>query len=203
MTGRRRVGLVVDGCAPLWLGGLAAFGIVAAHCLAYVIAEPHAHERALLMDATGHRYWGVVAAIAMGASLAGAAAFLVRMLRPSTGAGRHVNLLAFAMPRLMGLQLAGFALLEVSERTLMGDRFGDVLHEPAFVAGLVLQVVVAIVSSLILCLLTRTLRALLARGRAPDVQSRRPLPRPTTSWLQPCMSLGTGAGTWRGPPVQA
>jgi hypothetical protein len=203
MTAQRRAGLVVDGSAPLWLGGLAGSGIVAAHCLAYALAEPHGHDRAMLMDATGHRFWSVVAAISLGLGLAGVAAFLARTVHPAAGA-RRVDLFGFAVSRLMALQVGGFVLLEVSERFFFGHGISSLPAERAFVAGVVLQIVVAVVSSLLLSVVARTLRALMSGGPlSSSSRTRGEFLRSGHSWMQPSLVLGTGAGTWRGPPADS
>ena len=201
MKGHRRAGIAA-GRVAFWLGGLAAFGIVAAHCLAYILVAPEGDERALLMDATGHRFWGLVFAVALGAGVAGLSGVLVRLLQPSTTQQRKVNPFAFGAPRLMALQIGGFALLEATERILMGAGAHAIL-EPVVVVGLILQVVVALASALILCLLTKTLHALLSGTSFPSAKAAGIVPRfAPTRWLQPALTPGTGAGTWRGPPLR-
>lgn len=199
MKSRRRAGIVA-GRVAFWLGGLAGFGIVAAHCLAYVLMAPDGDARALLMDATGHRFWGLLFAVALGTGVAGLSGVLVRLPQPSTTQERKVNLFVFAAPRLMALQVGGFVLLEATERIFMGAGAHAIL-EPVVAVGLALQVVVALVSALILCLLTKTLHALLSGTSLPSLKAARILPRfAPTRWMQPSLAPGTGAGTWRGPP---
>ena len=200
MKSHRRAGNAA-GCVAHWLGGLAAFGIVAAHCLAYIIIAPDGEKRALLMDATGHNFWGLVFALALGAGMAGMSGVLVRS-QLSTADHPQVNLFAFAALRLTVLQLGGFALLEATERLFVGEG-AHALLEPVVLVGLALQVAVALVSTLILCLLTKTLQALLSGTPITSAKAARVLPRFTHArWLQPSLALGTGAGTWRGPPLR-
>ena len=186
--------------ASLWLGGLAAFGIVAAHCLAYVLTSPTPGEMSFLMETTGHRYWGLVVGIALGLTIGGAVGFYVRALRaPRNGLGR-LNLFVFAAPRLGALQLVGFALLETSERVLWGAGLAHPLEEPVVIAGLALQVVIAVASAGILSLIAK-LAALIAeyfsrfrRARAVIEIGARPMFAPRT------LLLVGGSGA-RGPPV--
>jgi hypothetical protein len=201
MKGHIRAGLDT-GRAPFWLGGLAAFGIVVAHCIAYILVAPEGEDRALLMDATGHRFWGLVFAFALGAAVAGMSFLLVRFFHPSTAHHRKLTLFGFAAPRLMALQLGGFVLLEAIERIFMGEGAHAIL-EPVVILGLAVQVGVALAAALILCLLTKTLHALLSPTHLPSSSAERALPRPTTRWLKPSLAPGTGAGTWRGPPLRA
>jgi hypothetical protein len=202
MRSHRRAGIAA-GRVAFWLGGLAAFGIVAAHCIAYILIAPDGDDRALLMDATGHRFWGLVFALALGAGVAGMSGWLVRLMHPSTTRPHQVNklnLFRFSAPRLMALQVGGFALLEATERIFMGAG-AHAIFEPVVVLGLALQVVVALVSALILCLLTKTLHALLSGSSLTSGKAARILPRfAPTRWFQPSLAPGTGAGTWRGPP---
>jgi len=186
--------------ASLWLGGLAAFGIVAAHCLAYVLTAPDPGEMSLLMDATDHRYWGLAAGIAMGMALGGAVWMYVRGLNSTRADLRRRSLFVYAAPRLGALQLVGFALLESFERMLWGAGMAHPLEERVVIAGLALQVVVAVVAALVLSLIAK-LATLVARYlkraiRAPKYHSEFD-PRPTFS---PRVLLLAGGGRARGPP---
>jgi hypothetical protein len=205
MKSRSRTGNA-GGRVAYWLGGLAAFGIVAAHCLAYILVAPDSHQRQMLMDTTGHRFWGLVFAVGLGAGVAGLSGALVRLMVPPAARyrrGKRLNLFAFSAPRLIALQLGGFVLLEATERTFTGGG-AHATVEPVVVVGLALQVAVALVSALILCLLTVTLQTLLSGASLSSRKSARRLPRfALTKWLQPTVVPGTGAGTLRGPPLRA
>jgi hypothetical protein len=102
----------------------------------------------------------------------------------------------------MALQVGGFALLEVTERIIMGNGSHAII-EPVVLVGLALQVVVALASALILSLLTKTLRALLSRTSLTLAKATRILPRfAPARWLQPSLAPGTDADTLRGPPLK-
>ena len=188
------------GRAPLWLGGLAAFGIVTAHCLAYVLAAPNHNEMSLLMDATGHRYWGVVVGVALGAAIGGAAGLYVREFRAPSNDGRRLNLFMFAGPRLAAFQVAGFVLLEAVERALFAGGLAHPLEQPAVIAGLALQIVVALTSALILTLVARLVRFIAKllgdRTRAPRALSL----FGTRLSFSPHDLLLAGGACARGPP---
>jgi hypothetical protein len=202
MKSHRRVGNAA-GRVAYWLGGLAAFGIVAAHCLAYIIVAPDVAERATLLHRTGHHFWGLVFALALGTGVAGLSGVLVRFLRLSTTEDARVNLFGYAALRLTALQVGGFALLEATERIFLGQG-AHAIVEPVVIVGLALQVAVALVGALILSLLTRTLYALLSGSSLTSAKAARVLPRiAPTRWFQPSLAPGTGAGTLRGPPLRA
>ena len=186
--------------ASLWLGGLAAFGLVAAHCLAYVLAAPDHAGMSLLMDAAGHRYWGLAVGVGMGVALGGAVWFYVRGLHSARADLGRFNLFVFAAPRLGILQLLGFALLEASERTLWGAGLAHPMEERVVVVGLLLQVVVAIVSASVLSLLAKL--AKLVAGyfkrtiRAPKIL----IEFGPGAIFSPRVLLLAGGGGARGPP---
>lgn len=152
------------------------------------------------MGATWHRYWGLIAGVALGLGIGGAAGFYVRALNAPSNHSARVNLFLFAAPRLAALQLGGFLILEVAERTLLGAGMAHRLEETAVIVGLVLQVVVAVVSALVLAavakLVTLIVRWLGARKRAPKTLPLFGLCRA----LRPSLvMLGGGSGA-RGPP---
>jgi hypothetical protein len=201
MKSHRRAGIAA-GRVAYWLGGLAAFGIVAAHCLAYIIVAPDAAERATLLHRTGHHFWGLVFALALGVGTAGLSGVLVRFIRLSTTEQPKVNLFGYAALRLMALQVGGFVLLETSERIFLGNG-AHAIVEPVVIVGLALQVAVALAAALILSLLTKTLYALLSGTSPNSAKAARILPRfARTRWLQPSLAPGTGAGSLRGPPLR-
>jgi hypothetical protein len=114
----------------------------------------------------------------------------------------ELNLFTFSASRLMALQVGGFILLEVTERTFLGSGAHSIV-EPVVLVGLALQVVVALVSALLLCLLTKTLHALLSGTSLTSVKAAQILPLfASTRWFQPSLAPGTGAGTLRGPPLR-
>jgi hypothetical protein len=133
--------------------GLAAAGGLAAHGVAYRLAEPEHHEREELLEATGHGYLDPVLAISLCLALV-VVGFAGRLLAGARrGATPSLWLFALAPP-------LGFALQEHAERMLHHDEV--VLHallEPTVLVGLALQLPFALVALL-------AARALLAAADA-------------------------------------
>lgn len=181
------------------IGGLAAAGTVAAHHLAFLIAEPDTgHRKELLVD-TGHGQWPAVIALAMGLLAAGLCGFALSTARSADAPALRFWALT---ARLAGLQAAAFSMLEAIERVAVGDGLAALPGEAAVHIGIVLQVAIALVGALLLLLFTRVLISLRAErsfgGGDEDttprfvslIAARRP-------WV------ATGGGTLRGPPLLA
>jgi hypothetical protein len=159
--------------------GLAAAGGLAAHGLAYRIAEPDPERRHRLLESTGHGYLDLT----LLGSLCVALTVLAFAGCVLAGIRRHTRpplwLFALAPP-------VGFALQEHAERMLHQDSFsaGTIL-EPTFLAGLLLQLPFAIVALLFA-------RALLV---AAGVLARE-LGAPPRFWPVPDASLAVPTGHW-------
>jgi hypothetical protein len=188
------------GLSRLWLGGLALFGIVAGHSLAFWFAAPDPHEHSELLASTGHQYWSMVVAIALGGLVAAASSFTAKLARRRDREYGLTGTFTFVAPRLAMLQMGGFIALEAGERAVVHGGIGHLLGEPVVIAGLVLQVVVALVAAAILALVALTVRAFLGDGPRRPARRAGVLPRPARLLLRPSFQLGVGGGTWRGPP---
>jgi hypothetical protein len=177
--------------------GLAAAGGLAAHGLAYRIAEPDAERRHHLLESTGHGYLDPT----LIGSLCVALTVLAFVGCVLAGIRRHTRpplwLFALAPP-------AGFALQEHAERMLHQDAFsaGTVL-EPTFLAGLLLQLPFAAVALLLArallvaaVVLARELGAPPLFRPAPDAS----LAVPTGRWTPAAPTL-LGARGQRAPPL--
>ncbi|GAC1316805.1 MAG: hypothetical protein NVSMB12_14060 [Acidimicrobiales bacterium] len=191
---RRRVGglLVASGVA----------GVVAAHSAAYAIAIPDGARRARHLQATGHGYWSVAIGLAcvggliavVGAGVRGRAVALARAMAPTD---RRV-----ATAGLVSWQLALFSAIEVVERLGSGSPTGALVRDPAFLLGLGIQVLVALLIVMVLRSIERGVELLVFALRRRTAQS--PADRPAwivadqqgTSWL------GRQPGA-RGPPTSA
>jgi hypothetical protein len=171
--------------ARLWLGTLAAAGVVVSHEIAYWINAPGAHARAELLQATGHRYWTLVVAAALALLVFGLSAFVGRLLFGDGELPRQGPLLVAIVPRLAVIQCAGFLALEIGERYLSGGSgarsLSSVVGEPVVAMGLAVQFIVALAGALLmLCIghgvvrLGRLLRRRSSWGR-PLSSRRRPL----------------------------
>jgi hypothetical protein len=102
----------------LWLASPAAAGVVVSHWLAYwwtVRDSVHRHE---VLLPSGHRYWSLVVAAALGLLVAG----LARFIQVDPGDGRIQ--LTSTVVRLSFIQVFGYLVLELnsslSERSASG-----------------------------------------------------------------------------------
>src|SRR5919109_779376 len=135
----------------LWLGGLAAGGVVAAHALAFLVVAPDPVRREQLLDATGHKGWPLVVSVLMGVLVVGLVGFAADSLRR----GRIARVPLGTVGRLIFLQGVGFVLLEGLERLATGRGLGALVElpsEPVIAIGLALQVLLAFAGAMLLAL---------------------------------------------------
>jgi hypothetical protein len=188
----------------LLLGGLAASGVVAAHVIAYFLAEPDAHAREDLLAATGHHRWTLVVAIALGFTVAGLVHYAwARALSPHASTLSSGSLFKLAAARLIPIQVLGCVGLEAVERWFAGEPVATVLTEPAVVIGVFLQLLVAVVGALILVLFAKAVDLILGRKVLPAFSARPTSPRPILHVLPPRFQVAAGFGTVRGPPLSS
>jgi hypothetical protein len=175
--------------------GLAAAGGLAAHALAYRVAEPHDERREHLLEETGHGYLDPVLLGSLCAALV-LVGFAGRILASTGPAGRPPLWLFALAPPL------GFALQEHVERALHHDALLLAVLEPTFLAGLLLQLPFALAALL-------TARALFAAADAvarhlgspprPRLAPDASLALPGTFWIPSSPTL-IGARGQRAPP---
>jgi len=160
--------------------GLAAAGGLAAHSVAYRVAEPHDERRAHMLEETGHGYLdpALLGTLCVALIVVG---FTGRVLADAGRADRPPLWLFALAPPL------GFALQEHAERALHHDTLLLAVLEPTFLAGLLLQLPFALAALL-------AARALLAAADAVARNIGSP-PRPR---LGPDASLAL-PGTYRIP----
>jgi hypothetical protein len=183
----------------LWLGGLAAGGVVVAHVLAFLLVAPNPLQRGELLEATGHGAWPFLAPIAMGAvvvALAGFASGRSREDDPMPPAA----LFRGTAGRLVTLQFAAFLLLEALERLAIGHGLTELLREPVIAIGLVAQVLVALVGAALLVMFARLLDRLVQFLRMIPRAPRVLTPRGALEVPSPRIRTATGPVTPRGPP---
>jgi hypothetical protein len=165
----------------LWLGGLAAGGVAAAHVLAFIVAAPDPVRRGRLLEETGHAMWPVIVSVALAALVVALARFAVgrihRSDRPPAGAMWRLT-----AGRLMALQTLGFLALEAVERLASGHALIGFLGEPVVLIGVALQIFVALGAAALLVLLARLVDRLTGLLRT--------LPRAPRALMQP--------GAWDG-----
>ena len=187
---------------PLWLGGVAISGVISAHAVAYFIAFPHGHSRTVLLQSTGHRSWGVVVALALGALVVSLARFTLQAARRSLIPPLETrSLYVLTARRLILLQASGFVLLEALERLLLGTGPAQVLAEPVVLIGVALQILSALVAAGFLVFLGRALDRLCDRSPRSGFGTP-PRLRSEGRTLPPRFLVATGGATLRGPPVR-
>ena len=178
-------------------------GVVAAHVAAYVIAIPDDTRRAHYLAATGHAYWPIAVGLGL---LAGCVAIVGSGLRGRNRAmagmglsrGHRVQELAAVTASQAGL----FTLMEVSERIGAGSPAMELVRSPAFLVGLGIQVLVALVVVSILAGIEHGVHRLVAAGMR-EVR-RTYLLRPSGPGRLWAMTAWTGSNTEaRGPPLSA
>jgi hypothetical protein len=92
---------------------IATVGVVFGHAITYVLIQPNAHDRNVLLTATGHGYLPAFAETALvGSGLAGMWLFLSRL---SHRGGELPRLSSLAV-RMSGIQVVIFAAMETLER---------------------------------------------------------------------------------------
>lgn len=193
---RRLLALLVT--LPLVLAGS-----FAAHQAGFAFAAPGAERRGRLLAETGHAYLAhlPLALVALGSVVAIGGLLAVRAELRDPGAAA-----AACWPYAL-LAPAAFAVQEHLERFLHSGRPPvDLLAEPAFAAGLALQIPVALLAVLLARLVLRSARRLARAlgGRRPA----RPRPRAASTVLRPARSpaiprpaiLASGAAG-RAPPL--
>jgi hypothetical protein len=183
----------------LWLGGLAAGGVAAAHILAFIVASPDPVRRGRLLDETGHGAWPVIVSVALAGLVVALARFAVGRIRDSDRPA-PATLWRLTAGRLMALQSLGFVALEAVERLISGHGLGRLMTEPVVLIGVALQVLVALVAAALMVLLARLVDRLNGLLRALP-RAPRALARPGT-WdgILPRQRLVAGPANPRGPP---
>jgi hypothetical protein len=159
------------------VGGLAFGGIVVTHVLAYRAVE-HGHgARQALLDETGHRLWPWVATLGVAGAVAALGAHTARAARSP----HHTRGVPFFF--LVTVQTGGWLLLETFERLAFGGGHASLLDTP-MVVGLLVQVAVALVATLLLALVAGVVRFLATarRRRREAVRRWRPPPFPGGCW---------------------
>ena len=178
----------------------ASAGVVVAHAVDYAIVYPSASERAAHLRVTGHGYWPLAVAVALGA--AGLALLLAAgrgasRRRPATPpSGRWVN-----AGTLLAVQAVAFAILEMGERALAGLPPSVLLHSPDIWLGMLLQVPVAVLAARLLGAVEHAAcRVAEALRRPTPRRDARPVWRPAAT-AAPGALLLVAATRPRGPPL--
>lgn len=167
--------------------------------MSYFAVAPDAHERAELLAATGHSGHGSFATFAVAATFAAAIGLFMHRIR--TRRDRRMSRARVATG-LWAIQTLGFALLETWERGHGLAGVVELVHEPAFLVGLVAQVLVALAATAIVLIIDATARALL-RLFSTFVRATDTAELPRTETTRAADSLAHAAWNLRGPPSRA
>jgi hypothetical protein len=183
------------------IGSIAAAAMLVSHWAAYLLAAPDPHERAHLLQATGHAYWPFAMSLAVGAAVLGLGTFIGRRLSAQTRTSK-TSIFGHALPRFLALQVGGFATLEIVERVLAGHSFGaGDLVATTFLVGIAIQVVASVLSTFLLVALAYVVDHFVAPIAAPSHDT---ISLPLVSLIHaPRLVPATGAHSLRGPPVSA
>lgn len=138
---RRHSGFVV-------LAALVVFGSLGTHALAYALAQPDAHDRAVLLARTGHAWLAWAPAVVGTAALALVSGLALTAIGAAAGTvARRLH------PVVVGIPIVAFAIQETVERALSGTLGPSLYHERFFVLGLGLQAGLGLVCLLVARLL--------------------------------------------------
>jgi hypothetical protein len=184
-----------------WLAAIGSGGIVLGHWLAYLFTIPADAERHHVLEATGHAYWPYVLALAVGAAAAGLAHFIYGCFSSSGSSSCDVK--ASFVPialRLASVQVAGFLALEIGERLMSRAGLGEIFSDRSVVAGVIIQLIVAAIATIVLILLDRAVRAL-RRPTTPPRTGRTLNVAHLLSFYVAAPDVSAGAGGLRGPPA--
>jgi hypothetical protein len=134
------------------LTGVAVAGAVIGHSIAYAVAVPNPGARLVLLATTGHTYWSTAIAVAVVCGLASVASSLLRQFRagllgtrqpPERSLGRLAG-------RLAMVQVGIYLVQETLERLAAGASPASLLHGRLLAAGVVAQLLVAVVLAVVL-----------------------------------------------------
>lgn len=184
------------------VAGAVGAGLALSHWLAYLIAVPHAHERARLLEHTGHGYWPVAAAVAAALGLVALVVTGARAVAQARDADVGQQRLCQLVTRLARVQLPAFVLLEATERLASGAVDLDFALQAPFLVGLGLQLILATVLGVFLSRFARAaarIARILLRGKLPGRTHGLQLPAQPAA--MPARLLGLAAVGVRGPPA--
>jgi hypothetical protein len=129
---------------------LAVLGALAGHAAGYRVAVPDAHERAHLLEQTGHGYFAyipIVVGVGLALAVLGFAAMVIAAVRHGHRRWRGARTPAWLVALLPPL---GFVLQEHVERyTRHGEFEWATALEPAFLVGLAMQLPFALLVALV------------------------------------------------------
>ena len=179
---------------------VAAAGVLAGHWLTYLVSVPDASARTATLAATGHGYLSLVGELVTAFAALSIAAVFVGALVDAGSGPRPGRALAL---RLSAIQVAAFCAMEVLERVMAGSPVGTLAHSDILPVGVITNVGVALLGTLVLRWILRT------ADRVADAavigSAAAILPRPTLLLTLPAAParpslLTLAAVPARGPP---
>lgn len=185
----------IDRLRELASCSIATVGVVFGHAITYVLIEPNAHDRNVMLTATGHGYLPAFAETALvGSGLAFMWLFLSRLHGPA----KHLPTLSGLAARLSSIQIAIFATMEILER--VGAHAGMHGLPRVLLTGVIVQAVTATLGALVIRALLRAASAYAAQ--LPSLEIPRLRATPITLPTQPPrrVSPNLPATGLRGPP---
>jgi hypothetical protein len=174
-------------------------GLIVGHLLSYLIAIPDAARRDAVLAESGHAYLHLAGDVAVVLAFAAVVTVMLRATAERGGAEPPSGVrLAW---RLGALQAGAFVAMEVGERLVSGSGLGELFADHLFGVGIVVQLLLASVGSLLLRWLGRVaVRIAAALGVSPR---RRPS---ISTWIRPGSVRAprrafAGIVTARAPPL--
>jgi hypothetical protein len=180
------------------LAALSFGGVLLSHALAYALTVRDPHERLQLLHATGHDYWSYFLIVAVVASAWGLCSFALGLTREREG-WSSLGFFRHAATRLTLLQEGIFLCLEASERAVASGSVTALLSEPALPAGLLIQVLVAVLGAALLLGLVGAVRRVLRDRDGEPTPAALPSLRATSVAVRARPPLVGGPGL-RAPP---
>jgi hypothetical protein len=185
----------------IWLVGIACAGIALSHEFGYQVENPGVAQKVHVLEETGHAYLPLFMTLALIALTLGIVGFLAHRIVARTSTVPPNEVFLYTATRLLGLQAAGFLLLEVGERVLSGNGF--TLADSPVALALMMHVVLALLGAGLLRLLARVVDVVLdaVENKAPEDLTEEPATTwAATSVLAPVPLLLSGGPGLRGPP---
>jgi hypothetical protein len=184
-----------------WLIGIAGAGIALSHEFGYQVDNPGVAQKVHALEETGHAYLPLFVTLALIALTLGIVAFLAHRIAERAVDVPPKEAFLYTATRLLGMQAAGFLLLEVGERVLSGNGF-TLAGSPVALA-LMMHVVLALLGAGMLRLLARVVDVVLdaVEKKVPEELTEEPATTwAATSVLAPVPLLLSGGLGLRGPP---
>jgi hypothetical protein len=174
-------------------------GLIVGHLFSYLIAIPDPARRTLVLAHSGHAYLHLAGDVAV--ILGSAAAVTVGLRAVARRDATDLPSAAHLAWRLGSLQAGAFIAMELGERLVSGNGFGELFNSPLFGIGIVVQLGIAAIGAVLLRWIWHV------SVRIADALVRPPRRRPADPlWVRPEYSRNprpafAGILSARGPPL--